>query len=75
MVMDSHAVVDMDKKAIKDFDDLEIYQLALDLADWMYDITSGFPADEKYNTVSKLRKAVTSIGANIAEVYCSVHYK
>jgi len=60
---------------IKDFDDLQIYQLALDLAEWVYDITIVFPQDEKYNVTSQLRKAVTSIGANLAEGYGRFHYK
>jgi four helix bundle protein len=60
---------------IKDFDDLEVYQLALELADWMYDLTAGFPEEERYNVISQLRKAATSIGANIAEGYGRFHYK
>lgn len=65
----------MDKRAIKDFDDLEIYQLALNLADWIYELTMSFPLQEKYNIVSQLRRATTSIGANIAEGYGRFHYK
>ena len=60
---------------IRDFEDLETYQLALDLADWIYDITATFPAEEKYNIISQLKRAGTSIGANIAEGYGRFHYK
>lgn len=60
---------------IRDFDDLEVYQLSFELADWIYDLTEKFPADEKYNLVSQLRRASTSIGANIAEGYGRYHYK
>ena len=60
---------------VKDFDDLEIYRLALDLADWIYDLTTEFPTAERYNVTSQLRKAATSIGANIAEGYGRFHYK
>jgi four helix bundle protein len=64
----------VDKK-VKDFDDLEIYQLSLDLADGIYDLTATFPSEERYNTTSQLRKAAASIGANIAEGYGRFHYK
>lgn len=60
---------------IRDFDDLEIYQLSIDLSDWIYEITAEFPVEEKYNIISQLRKAVTSIGANIAEGFGRFHYK
>jgi len=60
---------------IEDFDDLEVYQLAFELANWLYDLTAKFSSDEKYNLVSQLRRAGTSIGANIAEGYGRFHYK
>ena len=60
---------------IRDFDDLEIYQLSLDLADWIYELTTEFPSEEKYNVTSQVRDAVTSIGANIAEGFGRFHYK
>ena len=63
------------ERKIRDFDDLQIYQLALSLADWIYDITAGFPSKELYNVVSQLRRAATSVGANIAEGYGRFHYK
>jgi len=60
---------------IKDFKDLEIYKLSLELANWIYDLTAKFPDDEKYNVTSQLRRAATSIGANIAEGFGRFHYK
>ena len=65
----------MIEKKIRDFDDLIIYRLAVELAERIYDLTTNFPQEEKYNITCQLRKAVTSIGANIAEGYGRFHYK
>jgi four helix bundle protein len=63
------------RRELKDFDDLEVYQLANGLTDWLYDLTAGFPGDEKYNIISHLREAGCSVGANIAEGFGRFHYK
>jgi four helix bundle protein len=60
---------------IKDFTDLEIYQLALDLANWIYEITATFPKEELYNLTSQMRRAVLSISTNIAEGYGRYTFK
>lgn len=65
----------MVNKEVKDFNDLNIYQLANELADFIYNITESFPREEKFNLVSQLRRAATSIGANIAEGFGRYHYK
>ena len=60
---------------IVDFTDLIIYQLAVDLADWIYKLTAKFPEDEKYNLTSQLRRSSTSVYSNIAEGFGRYHYK
>ena len=37
------------------------------LAEHTYFVTAGFPADERFGLVSQMRRAVVSIGSNIAE--------
>ena len=60
---------------IKDFTDLEIYQLALGLADWVYDISAEFPKEEIFNLTSQMRRSAVSVGANIAEGFGRYTYK
>lgn len=49
------------------YEDLEIWQIALELIRSVYEILKKFPADEKYDLISQGKRAVTSIALNIAE--------
>ncbi len=52
---------------MQDFRKLDIYKEAKELALKVYTITYHYPDEEKYGMTQQLRRAVTSIGANIAE--------
>ena len=60
---------------ITDFHELEVYRLAENWADWIYDITENFPSEEKYGLSSQLRRAAVSIGGNIAEGFGRYFFK
>lgn len=47
--------------------DLKVWQLGMDLAETVYEITKSFPREETYGITSQLRRAASSIPANIAE--------
>ena len=49
------------------YEDLEIWQLALELIKVIYKLLKKFPAEEKYDLVSQGKRAVVSIALNIAE--------
>ena len=49
------------------FEDLKVYQKALDFVDSVYSISSTFPKEEKYGLASQFTRASTSIALNIAE--------
>lgn len=49
------------------FEQLEIWQLALDYIDLIYQIAEALPRDEEFNLKSQIRRAATSIALNIAE--------
>ena len=60
---------------IQKLEDLEIYNIALDLADWVYDVLEEFPDYEKYNVIDQLRRSSSSVAANIAEGFGRYYYK
>ena len=47
--------------------DLEVWRLAMDLAEAVYRLTRGFPKAEEYRMTSQLVRAAASVPANIAE--------
>lgn len=49
------------------FEKLEIWNLAIELALTVYNLTKKFPEDEKYGITMQMRRASTSVSANIAE--------
>jgi four helix bundle protein len=49
------------------FQDLEIYQLALEYIDLIYELAQKLPRSEDSNLKSQITRAATSIALNIAE--------
>ncbi|MBI2196827.1 four helix bundle protein [Candidatus Daviesbacteria bacterium] len=60
---------------IKSFEDLEVWQLSVELAVKIYQLLSFFPKEEKYGIIDQLKRAIVSISANIAESFGRFHYK
>ena len=52
---------------VKSYQDLKIWQLGMAMSKEVYLTTEQFPNHERYGITSQLRRAVTSIPANIAE--------
>lgn len=49
------------------FEKLDVWQRAVDLAAFIYDVTRKFPSDEKFGITSQMRRAAVSVSSNIAE--------
>src|SRR5208282_4475358 len=54
---------------IRSYRDLRVWQEGMDLAEACYRLTKRFPKDELFGMTSQIRRAATSIPANIAEGY------
>jgi len=49
------------------FEKLEVWQRAVVFAGLVYRATKAFPADERFGLTNQIRRAATSVAANIAE--------
>ncbi len=50
-----------------DFENLKVYQRALEYVDLVYKLTRSFPKEEMFSLTDQFRRAATSICLNIAE--------
>jgi len=65
----------METKKLQSFKDLNVWQKSSDLAALIYKITERFPRSELYGLTNQMRRAVISIGSNIAEGFKRNHKK
>jgi four helix bundle protein len=56
-----------EKKAIRSYRDLLVWQKAMDLVVLSYRLTNGLPKEEQFGIVSQIRRVAVSVPANIAE--------
>lgn len=56
------------------FEDLECYQLAMQVMREAYGVAERLPAKEKYNLADQIRRASVSVTLNISEGYGRYHY-
>lgn len=49
------------------FERLEVWQEAIDFADFVYGVTRAFPSDERFGLTNQMRRAAVSISSNVAE--------
>ena len=52
---------------VKNYQDLIVWQKAMDLVTLVYQVTRSFPKEELYGLTNQLRRAAVSIPSNIAE--------
>jgi four helix bundle protein len=60
--------------SIKSFTDLDAWKINHELVFEIYKVTKNFPKEERFGIVDQIRRAVSSITANIAEGWGRYHY-
>ena len=65
----------METQGIRHFTDLIAWQKAHGFTKLVYRITKKFPPEEQFGLTSQLRRAASSVSANIAEGYGRYHFK
>lgn len=55
------------KKKSRSFRDLDVWNLSIDFAKDLYQLSNRFPPDELYGLTNQIRRAAVSIPSNIAE--------
>lgn len=58
---------DTSEMAIQSYRDLDVWKRGMDLAESAYRLTTSFPREEMFGLTSQIRRAATSVPANIAE--------
>lgn len=59
---------------IRHFRELEVYQLAMDAAMQIFELTKRFPPEERYSLTDQIRRSSRSVCANIAEAWRKRRY-
>lgn len=60
---------------IRDFTDLNVWKEGHKLVIMIYKVTKSFPKEETYSIIDQMRRAVSSITANVAEGFGRQGYK
>ena len=60
---------------INTYRDLNVFELAFNMANRIFEISLNFPKEEKYSLTDQIRRSSRSICANIAEAYSARKYE
>jgi len=60
---------------IRSHNELEVYQLGFEAAMKIFELSKGFPVEERYSLTDQIRRASRSVCANIAEGWRKRRYE
>lgn len=79
--LDSQAIARSDgqtekmvRKRVASFEELEVYKLAFELQQEIFQVSRAWPKAEQYSLTDQVRRASRYIGANIAEAWAKRRY-
>lgn len=70
-----NGVTEYRSKKITTYRDLDVYQMAMDCAMEIFEITKSFPKSEQYSLTDQIRRSSRSVCANICEAWRKRRYK
>ena len=59
---------------IRDFRELDVYRMAMEAAVKIFELSKGFPVEERYSLTDQVRRSSRSVCANIAESWRKRRY-
>jgi four helix bundle protein len=64
----------MERPRIQDHQELEVYRMAFEAAMRIFEVSKGFPNDERYSLTDQIRRSSRSVCANLAEAWRKRRY-
>jgi four helix bundle protein len=68
-IVGEKGAIKMAERGIRSYQDLDVWQVAMEVAERCYKLTQAFPKDELFGLTAQIRRASASVAANIAEGY------
>ena len=65
----------MSRKPIRSHRELEVYQLGFEAAMRIFELTKGFPPEERYSLTDQIRRSSRAVCANLAEAWRKRRYE
>ncbi len=65
----------MGGKLVRTHRDLDVYQLAFEMAMQIFELTKSFPPEERYSLTDQIRRSSRSVCANLAEAWRKRRYE
>lgn len=64
-----------ERPRIQDHQELEVYRMAFEAAMRIFEVSKGFPKEERYSLTDQIRRSSRSVCANLAEAWRKRRYE